>query len=380
LAEEFTEGSAFDSMNTRAGLEVKPWAGARLSTTLNQSAIKEYGPRTFAEMGLTQGLLLGERWSVDFGIDGSRSLHESSTPPPVASPGHPFASGGVLGQGTLTEDFVALSAGATYRAPSWSWNGRAELRDGERSKRQGLISGFLSQPSGGVGLSASGQVFRVEQDPGNSALSATLDLGLALRPLASGYALLERLELRYDSLDGGSGAPGPLGGIAVRGDARSRRIVNNLSLNRVSGRWDAQDARGNPFVLDQRSQWAVYYGSKYAFDDFQGVDYRGYTDLLGFEWRFDLTPVWDLGLQGSQLHVWDSDQYSYAVGPSVGYTPATNGWVSVGYNLAGFRDRDFEAARYTAQGPYLKLRFKFDQQTLGRSDAAPAGVAPSATP
>ena len=38
-------------------------------------------------------------------------------------------------------------------------------------------------------------------------------------------------------------------------------------------------------------------------------------------------------------------------------------WVSVGYNVTGFEDRDFTGADYTAQGPYLKLRFKVDQES-----------------
>ena len=38
--------------------------------------------------------------------------------------------------------------------------------------------------------------------------------------------------------------------------------------------------------------------------------------------------------------------------------------VSIGYNFAGFRDDDFEASRYTAQGPYIKFRMKADQDTF----------------
>ena len=39
-------------------------------------------------------------------------------------------------------------------------------------------------------------------------------------------------------------------------------------------------------------------------------------------------------------------------------------WISVGYNFDGFRDDDFEASRYTAQGPYIKFRMKADQDTF----------------
>lgn len=38
----------------------------------------------------------------------------------------------------------------------------------------------------------------------------------------------------------------------------------------------------------------------------------------------------------------------------------------MGYNFDGFTDDDFIAADYTAKGPYLKLRLKFDQALLKR--------------
>ena len=43
-------------------------------------------------------------------------------------------------------------------------------------------------------------------------------------------------------------------------------------------------------------------------------------------------------------------------------------YTSLGYNAWGFSDKDFSAADYTAQGPYIRFRMKFDQQTV--KDAA----------
>ncbi|MBC7945307.1 MAG: hypothetical protein H7X91_08615, partial [Burkholderiales bacterium] len=100
-----------------------------------------------------------------------------------------------------------------------------------------------------------------------------------------------------------------------------------------------------------------------------GADYTGYTDLSGAEWRYDITRKIDIGMRGSVLHVWNLNNYQYSAGPVVGFSPMDNAWISVGYNINGFRDRDFEAAHYTAQGPYFTLRFKFDQLT-GREKAS----------
>ncbi|NNF41118.1 MAG: hypothetical protein HKN64_07045, partial [Woeseiaceae bacterium] len=51
-------------------------------------------------------------------------------------------------------------------------------------------------------------------------------------------------------------------------------------------------------------------------------------------------------------------------GLDVGYNLMDNMWVQFGYNIAGFHDSDFSAARYTAEGPFLQVSFKADQHTL----------------
>ena len=60
-------------------------------------------------------------------------------------------------------------------------------------------------------------------------------------------------------------------------------------------------------------------------------------------------------------------------------SPIENAWISVGYNVVGFRDRDYDAAKYTAQGVILKLRIKFDQLTRlpfhDKEDPRPARAA-----
>src|SRR5690606_33383326 len=47
-AQELTDGKDRDTSTTRVGFEATPWKDATLTSTLNQSRISEYGPRTFA--------------------------------------------------------------------------------------------------------------------------------------------------------------------------------------------------------------------------------------------------------------------------------------------------------------------------------------------
>ena len=379
-AYEITDGEAFDSSTTRLGMEVVPWKGARLTNTLNQSDISEYGPRTFGLLGLTQSFLVGKRWSFDVSTDTSRTFDEASEPPLVINEDHPIASGGVLGNGALTEDFFSFSGGATYRSELWSWTGRAETRNGETSDRSGFMTGFLRQAQAGVAFAASAQAFEVDQATGSRGLLADVSLSWAFRPLGHHWSVLERLEFHDDELTSGTGLTGSglFGGnsLTVDGNAKSRRLVNNLVVNRVARAWSAGDTQGNLFELNQRNQWSLYYGSKYVFDRFDGEDYDGYTDILGFEWRYDITRKIDVGVSGSLLHAWDADNYEYAVGPVIGYSPFDNAWFSFGYNLRGFHDQDFDSAHYTAHGPFLMLRFKFDQSTRLHADEAREGTLP----
>jgi hypothetical protein len=92
------------------------------------------------------------------------------------------------------------------------------------------------------------------------------------------------------------------------------------------------------------------------------------ADSAGLEGRYDLTQKLDLGLRASVLHAWKDGGVAYSAGPSVGYNVAQNMWVSAGWNVRGYDDADFAAANYAAQGPYVRFRFKFDQQSV--KDAA----------
>jgi uncharacterized repeat protein (TIGR01451 family) len=375
-AQEFTDGKDRDTSTTRIGFEARPWKDATITSTVNQSQISEYGPRTFAQLGLDQKFLLDDHWSVDAAVDSSQAFNQSGGTPLVVDPSQPVQAGGIRDGGALTENFVALSGGVNYRSDLWVWNARVEGRQSDSNDRYGFTSGFLRQVTNGVALSASTRAFWQQNADGSTGLLANAQLSWAYRPLGGDWSMLDKLEFQLDELRGGSGVA-VLGQdtLAATGDARSARIINNFVLNHVSDAWRAAeggDGEGSVFDLYQRSQLSLYYGSKYVLDTYDGDDYAGYTDIVGAEMRFDVTPRIDIGLRASVLHSWSQHSYAWAFGPSVGFTPFTNAWVSVGYNIRGFNDRDFESSHYTAEGAYLVFRMKFDQHTLGldRRDAA----------
>jgi hypothetical protein len=80
--------------------------------------------------------------------------------------------------------------------------------------------------------------------------------------------------------------------------------------------------------------------------------------------RHDLGRKFDIGVTGSVQHAWERHSWSLSYGPSVGVSPAGNMWISAGYNVEGYRDRDFSDERYTRAGPYITLRLKVDQTSI----------------
>ncbi|GFO58511.1 hypothetical protein GMST_08360 [Geomonas silvestris] len=322
--QEFTEGNNERSNATRGGVKLSPWEGSSVNSSLERN-LSESADRVFALFGIKQTLKLTERWSMDAGLERSQTLRNAyrfnlNTPPVSGS----------------SEDFTAVSLGAEYRESLWTWNGRVEMRTAASQDKWGVVSSVLGEVREGIGASARLQLFDTIGS-GQRTLSGDLRFGLVYRPFTTRWIVLDRLDFLVDRATGGSGS------------TDNRRVMNNLSLNYKPGR---------------KLQLSLQYGAKYVLESIDGADYSGFTDLMGFEGRYDITKKWDLGARGTLLHGWESRQLASSAGLSVGYNLVENAWLSLGYNFTGFTDKDFSQADYTAQGPYLRFRFKFDQNSV----------------
>ncbi|WP_240653067.1 hypothetical protein [Sphingomonas crocodyli] len=353
---EFAEGARYSARNIRAGFELSPWAGAKISTTGNREVVGENGPRSFAQFGLAQSLPIGEHWTVDAGFDSSRTIKGKIAEGDIVNPLQPVSTIGSIGQdGRLNEDYDSISLGAGFQYGQWSWNGRIEGRKGESADRWGISSNVMRRLGEGRTIASSLRAYRIKNQNGSVAALMSGDVAVAWRPLDSRWAVLERLEVRHERGDAGVGAGNVLGvGTANGQDALSTRIVNNLAVNWRSGleawpsKWEA----------------TLYSGVKYVRGKFDDDKFDGLIDVTGFDLRRDIGHRVDVGLSVNVQHSWTQKTLAYSFGPSVGVSPADNLWISVGYNAKGFRDRDFEDNRYLKQGPYVTLRLKFDQQSI----------------
>lgn len=336
---EHSEGANIKTDMTRVGMRTTPWAHAQMSSSVNQQ-YSEYGPRVFSNLGLLQGWQINKSWVMDFGLDQNKTVSGSNVQP--LNRNVPLASG------SLTEDFLATSVAAAYRGEAWTFNSRVEHRNSDQEQRWTYIGGFYREAQEGHAFSLATQYLTSDANVRGDTTSALIRMGWAYRPVTSEWIVLDRLDLKKDS----------------RNDSltqyESSRLINNFNAN-----WQ----------MNARTQAGLQLGARYVVSTFDNERYTGMSSLIGFDMRRDLSSHFDIGAHATTVNSWNAGTSDVALGFDVGITVARNVWLSVGYNMQGFRDNDFEASRYTAQGPFIKLRVKADQDTF--KDLSTAFLRPS---
>lgn len=325
---EHAEGQQLDADMTRVGVRTSPWERAQLQSSMNQQAT-EYGPRVFANVGLTQGWQVNERWALDFGFDQSKTLRGEDLEPLDADV--PLASG------SLSGDFFSTFVGALYRSDLWTFTSRIEHRDSDAEERWIASGGFYREPIAGHAFSLATHWFDSTFDDGSETAATDVQLGWAYRPAQGRWIVLNRLDLKHETRTDTAGA------------IESARVVDNFNAN-----WQ----------LDAKTQLGVQLGVRHVRTTFDGDRYKGVSTLYGLDLRRDLNHRFDVGVHGTMLSSLSSNVSEQSIGIDLGVTVAPNVWVSIGYNFQGFEDDDFEAARYASHGPFVKFRMKADQETF----------------
>jgi len=329
---EWTVGSAQNTQMSRAGVRATPWENAQLNTAVNQQT-NENGIRSFATLGLTQSFPISKRWTGDVTYDRAKTLR---------TPGaKPFYDDVPIAQGTANNDFTAISLGSTYNAETYTLNNRVELRTAQLEDKIGVIVNWERNLKGGIGYSATTKLFKTDRTDSSEILDGDIRFSVSYRPLQSRWITLNRLDFKFDSNT-------DLLGIKTR----QRKLIENLTSN---------------FLIDNQNQIAFNFGLKYVIDTFDKDEYSSVTNLLGTEYRHDLSEKFDIGVHANSYYSANSRVTKYSTGLSFGWNMTRNIWLSVGYNFAGFNDRDFSAAGYTAAGPYIRFRMKFDQDTAAEA-------------
>ena len=356
---EIAKGDAIEARTLQAGLELSLWQGSKLVTALGSQSLGLDGQRTFASVALGQSLRLSDSLTLDATLDGSRTLGGAISPLDTVNPNHPVASGGHLGEaGGLGEDFTAATLGMAWQKGRWSARARGEYRDGELANRAGFTAAAIRQLGEG---SVVGSAFRWTRASGlGGTMSEIRDLAISLahRPDGSAFAFLSKLEYRSDEVRGAvAGAPAPVGPtrLTVNGDARSSRLVGSFS-----GNWTPRTAAGR-----ELGELGLFLGLRHNLDRFGDIDLTDTTALAGGDLRLAIGDRLEIGGRATVRASLEGGPTSFAIGPEIGFVPADNTLVSVGYNIVGFRDPDFAAARSTERGLFASIKLKFDEGSFG---------------
>lgn len=329
LGQEFSWGDQENYQGSSVGLRLRPWTGMETSTEVGKQT-GEYSDRTYANMGMTQNWNITEAWRMDFGVDRSQTISETSTPEPTVSFNDDF-----------TEDFTAFNIGVGYLTPVKEWATRIENRHADTEEKTNLFMGYLQKLNEGLSMSVAVALSDADRINHETYSSGDVRYSVAFRPVSSAWNYFNRLDYLWDEENN------------MLAKFRSRRLVNNFMSN---------------YKPDLINQLSLQYGIKYNLDNIDGDEYNGLVDLYGMEYRRSMSPYkrinWDIGTHAHMLNSWESNVQDYSWGVSAGFAPQTNMWISVGYNFEGFRDDDFSGSDYTAKGAYLKFRMKVDQESL----------------
>jgi uncharacterized repeat protein (TIGR01451 family) len=325
--QDFSWGEERDSQDTRVGVRAIPWQGGTVTTDVSRTQ-DEYGPRLVAHAGVFQSVPVNNNWSTDFGLDRSQTLrHESGN--------EQFDDDQPLTNGTSNDDYTAVFVGAGYKNAEWQWTNRVEHRTADTDDKWTFMSGFQQRVDNTDTIAGRVLHFDQEMQTGYSTRSSELDFSYIRRPLDNDWFRLNRMRLVADEVED------PLG---VR---EGHRIINNTHFN---------------FIPDVGQQLSLQYSLRWVKDTIDETKYLGFTDLIGAEYRHDITSRWDMGVRGSTMASWNSHVRNNAFGVMAGYSPVKDVWLSLGYNFKGFYDSDFTGAGTRIQGFVLDFRVKLDQE------------------
>ena len=326
---EILDGDAISQSNTTVGLTAEPWDGGKL-TLAGDRTMQDTGERIGATFGVDQQVRLSDKWTGSLGLARREDLKERGAvdaPDDIIPdiPRSPFEETGGA--------YTSLYAGAGYRSDATSGSSRFEMKKSGAGQRYMVAAGAARELSEQLSFAAAGRFQKDNNEIAPDERRFDLRLGSSWRPHDEGLIIFNRFDVKQREIDQ---------------DSESWKAVHNLTLNAMA---------------TDRLQLALNHGFKYSVLKSGGASFDGVTELLGAEARYDLTDRLDIGFHGEGLYSFNAKTLDYSFGPSVGFTPADNVWLSFGWNFAGFEDEDFAAADYSRAGPYLKLRIKFDQST-----------------
>lgn len=115
------------------------------------------------------------------------------------------------------------------------------------------------------------------------------------------------------------------------------------------------------YQFSEKSIGTLTLSGKYIEENLEKISSNYLAYLLATNYSFDITKRIDLNLNGVIYGDENFNDNKYGVGAEIGVRVQDNLWISVGYNVTGFIDKDFDQHGYYRQGVYLRFRINFDE-------------------
>ncbi len=289
------------------------------------------GRQAEAAIGLRNRWKLGGGWSLATGYERVRSLNGNAT-------------------NVGSAEATSITGGIEYTGASdWKGAARLELRDSSTSDTVLSTVGVAFKLDDEWTALGRNLVTNTRQHNASSKTEDWLQFGIAYR------------ERGPDA--------GPDGGLREGGASRRNALLRaeyrtediNDANSGNSGRRVAIISAHMNQQVNARLALSGRVAAKWARDQSLGLFSRYQSGLLAARATYDIAPRWDVGLQASALIGAAGRARQLGLGTEAGYLLRENLWLSLGWNLFGFIDRDLTAQDNIQRGVYLRLRFKFDE-------------------
>jgi uncharacterized repeat protein (TIGR01451 family) len=271
-------------------------------------------------------------------------------------------------------DFIALAGGFEYRAGVSLVSTRYEINFNQIDVRHLVTAGGAFRLSDPWTLFLREQVFISDPDDGSTAARSEGLFGAAYRPPTGPFQFLLRLDhtlaggtpVTPGGVTPGGVASQPAGSLSTppRDPGQPGLGTDYARTGPLANRDSAAMNFAAGFRIDRRNRLATTLVFRHAGDEI-GTEIPGSTTwLASLHYTTWIRERWTVGLSARRFRQRESGTTSYGQGIELGYLAFKNLWVTGGYNFAGFTDSSFDAAERTERGPFLSLRFKFDEGSL----------------
>ena len=376
---EWVDAQGREFENTRVAVNFNPFTGTSFSTVGTNHALPDDDMYSLHHQ-LLQQIPLSERWSLNLGLQhydafgGKDGIYSKLYDIPDYSLPFFLRQNSIRSPFSVSsrgywEDYSVAGAGLLHANDGWSFNAVAEYRSAETENRLNSSSSWIGEVNKDLTVGVNGSYQWSGFKNGMTESQYQQDLQSRINTF-SRNAETDAISIERMSLLRNSQIAAVTGGAAYRPNSEDGPIIlHKLHLElRDNGADDRFMKAVNNLALQSdltdKLELNAQYAFKYVLDDYDDTKSDDWVQVGGAELRYDVTDKWDIGSSFLLRHSEATNSLGYSTGLSAGYSPAQNMYLQFGYNIKGFEDRDFTLRSYTAQGPFMRMNMKFDQESV----------------